>query len=141
MNSWVTAFIDETGTNELDSSKANVSNLFICVAIIVEDSSVRSIEEAIREIGKELCSGAEISSKRVGGDHARRLKFLGKFNSLPFGYFGLIINKDRIPKDSGLQYKQSFYKFINRMLYERLLKNGRSLRVIADQIGGQDFMD
>jgi hypothetical protein len=122
MNPWVTAFVDETGTNELDATKPGVSHLFICVAVIVAESELTVIADAMRQVSKEFCGGAEISSKRIGADHGRRLKFLQRIQSLPFGYFALIINKDRIPRDSGLQYKRSFYKFINRMLYERLLK-------------------
>lgn len=141
MNSWVTAYVDETGTNDLDSSKPGVSHLFICVAVIVENDVQAMAASGIQQISTDLCGGAEISSKRVGGDHERRVRFLERLCALPFGYFALVINKDKIPKDSGLQFKRSFYKFINRMLYERLLKNGRNLHVVADEIGGKDFMD
>ncbi|HTL74117.1 MAG TPA: DUF3800 domain-containing protein [bacterium] len=141
MNSWATAYVDETGTNDLDSSKPGVSHLFICVAVIVEDDAKAIAASGVQQTSKDLCGSAEISSKRVGGDHERRIRFLERLCALPFGYFALVINKDKIPKDSGLQYKRSFYKFINRMLYERLLKNGRNLHVIADEIGGKDFMD
>ena len=141
MNSWVTAYVDETGTNNLDSSKPGVSHLFICVAVIVEEDTQGLATSGVQQTSMELCGGAEISSKRVGGDHERRIRFLERLCALPFGYFALVINKEKIPKDSGLQYKRTFYKFINRMLYERLLKNGRNLHVVADEIGGKDFMD
>lgn len=141
MNSWVTAYVDETGTNDLDSTKSGVSHLFICVAAIVEDDAKTDAANGVVRVAEDLCGGAEISSKRVGGDHQRRIRFLERLCTLPFGYFALVINKDKIPKDSGLQYKRSFYKFINRMLYERLLRNGRNLHVVADEIGGKDFME
>lgn len=141
MNSWVTAYVDETGTNDLDSSKPGVSHLFICVAVIVDDASKAIAANGVQQTSKGLCGGAEISSRRVGGDHERRIRFLERLCALPFGYFALVINKDKIPKESGLQYKRSFYKFINRMLYERLLMNGRNLHVVADEIGGKDFME
>lgn len=141
MQEWLSAYVDESGTNELDTSKPGVSHLFICVAIVVDEPKKAICEDAVRWMSKEFCSGAEIASKRIGGDHKRRLKHLEVVKSLPFGYYALIINKERILKDSGLGHKRSFYKFINRMLYDRLKKSGKSLSIIADQVGGKDFMD
>jgi hypothetical protein len=140
MNPWLTAFVDETGTNELDADKPGVSHLFICVAVLVDEQGLAATDAAVRALSQDLCSGAEISSKRIGTDHKRRLEFLQPLQPLPFGYLALVINKDRIPKDSGLRFKRSFYKYINRMLYERIAKTGQNLRIIADQIGGNDFM-
>lgn len=140
MNPWVTAFVDETGTNDLDADGPSTSHLFICVAIIVDDVSRAVADTGMRQLSAELCGGAEISSRRIGSDHKRRELFLSRVAGLPFGYFALVINKDRIPKDSGLRFKPSFYKYINRMLYERLATGGNNLRIIADQIGGADFM-
>lgn len=141
MNTWLTAFVDETGTNELDSTKRGVSHLFICVAVLVDSNERLAIEAALRKISQDLCGGVEISSKRIAGDHQRRLKFLERLIELPYTYFALVINKDRIIKDSGLRFKTSFYKYINRMLYLRLAQPGFSLRIIADQFGGEDFMN
>ena len=141
MSSNLTAFVDETGTNELDADKPGVSHLFICVAVVVDDAGLTATDAAIRQMSADLCSGAEVASKRIGGDVKRRMAFLERIQNLPFGYFALVINKDLIPKDSGLKFKTSFYKFINRMLYEKLAKTGDSLRIIADEIGGRDFME
>lgn len=141
MNPWLTAFVDETGTNELDADKPNVSHLFICVAVLVDDAGFATTDAALRQLSQDLCGGAEITSKRIGANHQRRLDFLAGIQHLPFSYLALVVNKDRIPKDSGLQYKPSFYKFINRMLYERLAKSGENLRIVADQLGGTEFME
>ena len=140
MNTWLNAFVDETGTNELEADKPGTSHLFICVAVLVDDAGLTVTQDALRTLSDQLCGGAEISSKRIGGDHKRRLRFLEQIQNLPFSYFALVINKDRIPRDSGLRFKTSFYKYINRMLYECLAKGGSHLRIIADQIGGADFM-
>jgi len=139
--SMLTAYVDETGTNELDVEKSNVSHLFICVAVLVDEQGDSVVGTEMGKISHDLCSGAEISGKRIGSDDRRRLRFLERITALPFGYYALVINKSRIPQDSGLQFKTSFYKFINRMLYQRLVQEGTGLRVIADQIGGKDFMD
>ena len=137
----ITAYVDETGTNELDSSKPGVSNLFICVAVVVNDDEKLITELAIEKLSNNLNSGAEIASKKIGSKHKRRLKFLNVIKDLPFSYYALLINKDHIFRDSGLSYKRTFYKYINRKLYEKMANEYRSLHIIADEIGGRDFMD
>ncbi len=140
-SSWLTAFVDECGTNELDSNKQGVSHLFICVAIVVNYEAIRIIEIEMRSISSELCGGAEVRSSKIGSNHHRRLQFINRIKNLPFGYYALVINKNRIKKESGLKYKTSFYKYINQMLYRRLDSCGMNMRVVADEIGGRDFME
>ena len=108
---------------------------------MVDEQSLTVTDAAIRRICRDFCGGAEISSGRIAGKNELRLKYIEAIRNLPFGFYALVINKDRIPKDSGLRFKRTFYKYINRMLYESLVRSGKNLRVFADQIGGQDFMD
>lgn len=137
----INVFVDECGTNELDSSKDSVSQLFICIAILAEDDDLNSLNEAIRMIQKRFCGGGELKSKNIASNMKRRLEILNELKNLPFRFFALVINKDNVSTDSPLQYKQTFYKFINRMLFQRLSAKGACLRVYADRIGSIDFMD
>lgn len=138
---WLHAYIDETGTNELDVNKQGVSRLFICVAVVVEESDTKDLFQSMDQMAADLCSGAEVTSKRIGANHTRRVQFLERIKDLPFGYYAMVIRKDAVPEESGLQYKRSFYKCINKMTYRNLARGGRSVRIIADSIGGADFMD
>lgn len=138
---WLHAYVDETGTNDLDTSKAGVSAYFICVAVVVEAERVEALTLELDRIAQRLCSGAEIKSSVIGGNHRRREQFLEAISGLDFGYYAMIIRKEAVWKDSGLQYKRSFYKCINQMLYRRLTRSSRKIRIIADEIGGRDFMD
>ncbi len=135
------AYVDESGSNALDTSKSGESNLYICVAVVVDDAGREACEAGMEALSQRLNGGAEIASKSIGTKHQRRMQFLESIESLPFHYYALVINKDRLPKDSGFQFKRSFYKFFNRMLYRRLATGSCSLHVIADEYGGQDFMD
>jgi hypothetical protein len=60
---------------------------------------------------------------------------------MDFGYYALLVDKARVHRDSGLQYKQSFYKFLNRLLYQRLAGGVQQVQVVADRYGGRNFMD
>lgn len=136
----MTAFVDESGTHDLDVSKPGVSALFVCVAVVIADSDRDEALAAAVELQKQHFSGAELKSSGIGGNHARRLKVLRGIAALPIGYYATIIDKSRIQKDSGLRFKPSFYKYMSRMLYERLLQGISSLHVVADEHGSPEFM-
>lgn len=141
MTNCIHAYVDETGTNELDTTKAGVSKYFICVAVIVDEREVADLTLHMEAIAKDLCGGAEIASKKIRSNSKRRRKFLAELSGQKFGYYAILIRKDAVKKESGLKHKKSFYKCINKMLYERITQSGRSVKIIADTIGGQDFMD
>ena len=136
----ITAFVDESGNHDLDVSKDGASALFICVAVVVQDSDIDRANEAVIRIQKDRFGGTEIKSSGIGGNHDRRLKVLKTLESIPFGYYATICNKAEIEKDSGLRYKPSFYKFMNQLLYERLLRGVPSLHIVADEHGRPEFM-
>lgn len=137
----INVFVDECGTNELDSSKPSVSHLFICVAVMVEDNDLHDLTTEVKKIQAAFFSGSEIKSSKVGSNIDRRIKILKALAGLPFRYYALIINKSKL-QNSPLQYKKTFYKFISRMLFRNLVSRGAScLNVKADKIGTTDFMD
>jgi len=135
------AYVDESGSSALDTSKSGESNLYICAAVVVDDAGLEACESGMDALSQRLSGGAEIASKSIGKNHQRRTQFLEGIDTLPFHYYALVINKDRLPKDSGFRFKRSFYKYINRMLYRKLATGSYSLHIIADEYGGQDFMD
>ena len=137
----MTAFVDESGTHDLDVSKPGVSALFVCAAVVVADSDLDQTTASVMELQKQHFSGAELKSSGIGGNHARRLKALQGIAALPIGYYATIIDKSRIQRDSGLRFKPSFYKYMSRMLYERLLQGISSLHIVADEHGSPEFME
>jgi hypothetical protein len=136
----MTAYVDESGNHDLDVNKPGVSALFVCAAVVVADSDLGQASAAAVELQKKHFSGAEIKSSGIGGNHARRLKVLEDVAAMPIGYYATITDKCRIPKDSGLRFKPSFYKRMSRMLYERLLRGISSLHIVADEHGSPKFM-
>jgi len=138
---WLNIYIDESGTNELDSSKSGVSHLFFCIAIILKNSDIRHISNELHSISNKYCSGAEIKSNRIGTNHKQRLKYLNRITKLPFSYYALIVNKEKLPKESPFQYKQTFYKFMHSKLYAKLQQSGCNLKIFPDTIGDENFMN
>ncbi len=137
----LTAYVDETGNHDLEVEKAGASNLFICVAVLVDEQQQIIVDAAVRELSKKYFSGGEIKSSSIGGNHERRLRVLAPLADMDFGYYALLVDKARVERDSGLQYKRSFYKYLTRMLYRRLCTGVTRLNIVADEHGGKAFMD
>lgn len=137
----LTAYVDETGNTDLAVEKAGASNLYICVAVLVDESQLGPAEAAMQELSADRFGGKEIKSSAIGGNHRRRLMVLSDLCDVDFGYYALIVDKGRVARDSGLQHRTSFYKYLNQALYRRLLTSGVRLHVVADEYGGSAFMD
>lgn len=58
-----------------------------------------------------------------------------------FRFYAVCVNKSRIIKDGGLQYKKSFMKFINGLLYNQLFKSVKNITIYADDHGNSDFIN
>lgn len=134
------AFIDEYGNVSLSTEKAGTSNFFICVAVLINESDIERAKEGVQAIQDEFFSGSQIKSSNVGSKDERRLPILDAITKLPFSYVAVIVDKNRVYKDSGLRYKGSFYKYMSRQLHNLITRSSRLLRIHGDQFGTNDFM-
>ena len=75
---WLSAFVDETGNHDLEIEKDGASNIFICVAVVVNDAQSKLIEARMREISRDEFNNSEIKSSGIRGNHNRRLKILNQ---------------------------------------------------------------
>lgn len=129
-------YIDESGTVNIHDPD---SNLYIVVAVYIQEENRKTIEEGIEEICKELCNGAELKSSRIGKDNNKRLNFLNRLGALPFQYIAIICNKDLIQDDSGLKYKKSCYKFLHKKLNQMLQEIPGNVHFLIDNYGNHEF--
>lgn len=137
----VTAYVDESGNHDLAVEKSGATNLYVCVAVMVDGQQIDAAKAGMREISKKYFGGQEVHSSSVGSDHKRRARLLEQVSDIDFGYYALIVDKARMFRDSGLKYKTSFYKYLHLEFYRRILSSGMSLHVVADHHGGKAFMD
>lgn len=137
----ITAYVDSSGNHDLNIAAEGASNLYVCAAVIVKDDDISEATSAVIRLQKAFFSGSELKSSGVGGDNARRLKILKAIDTIPFGYHALIVDKAQLDRDSGLKFKTSFFKLLNRMFYELLLRGTRYLTIVADQHGSTSFME
>lgn len=133
-------FVDESGDPSLDSHIPGVSEYYVLCAVIVESNQLALEEAKAHVIVDKYFPKGELKSSRIGSNLQRRRNILQDISGLGLKHYSQVIDKDRIRTDSGLRYKKSFIKFINRNLYSQLFKAFTQLHIYADQYGTSDFM-
>ncbi|MCB2408710.1 DUF3800 domain-containing protein [Hymenobacter lucidus] len=137
----LTAYIDESGSHGFDFSKSGNSTYFIIAAILVEDSAVDNLQNEFENIKLSLNQRGELKSSNLGKrQEGLRVKLLTALNNLDFKYYCVIVNKESIHRNTGLQYKESFYKFLYGILYNNLYRTFTDLSIIADELISPEFV-
>lgn len=135
------AFVDEYGDPSLRTGVPGTQSHFVIAAVMVEPAEHKQLDAAIEQVRERHFQAGEIKSSKVGGNWNRRMKILDDILKLRFGFHLVVIHKDRVHRDSGLQFKRSFLKYIHGALYRRLFQAIPDLRVIADEHGSREFME
>ena len=133
------AFIDEFGNHDLDTNKGGASRFFVLVAVLVSEEGLKDLEIGAEKIRKKYFQTGEMKSSGVGNSHKRRVAILKSLENLDFKFYSLVVDKDRINKDSGLQYKKSFLKHINGKVFNRLFSRFSDVHIIADEHGSDEY--
>jgi tRNA isopentenyl-2-thiomethyl-A-37 hydroxylase MiaE len=139
----VYAFTDEYGAFGWDIENPTVSTHFIITAIIVKESNLEFFTQKAEIIRKKHFQTGEIKSSKIGKDHKRRLRVLADLQELPFSVFSVCIDKRKCIENMsmrGLQYKKSFYKFMNNIVHRELRRAFQKIIVVADEVGTNEYM-
>jgi hypothetical protein len=134
------AFTDEYGDPNLSTEKAGVSTFFILTAVLVPAAAVDEIRRRADRIRSAHFGPGEMKSSSVGQDDKRRLRVLAEITELDFTFYSLAVDKRELDRESGLAYRRSFFKYINRRLYERVYRNVANVTLIADKHGTEEFL-
>jgi uncharacterized protein DUF3800 len=133
----VIAFADEFGNNSFDFE--NQGSHFIITSVIVNEEDLPQIQVQLESIRKKFFQTGEIKSSKVNHNHKRRILILNELKKINFNVYAVIIDKRKLYGE-GFKYKQSFYKFLNGILYKELYRTFPQLDLKVDEHGGNDFM-
>lgn len=139
----VYAFTDEYGAFGWDIENPSVSTHFIITAIIVKESNLEAFTQKAEALRKKHFQTGEIKSSKIGKDHKRRLRVLSDLQELPFSVFSVCVDKRKCIENMsmrGLQYKKSFYKFMNNIVHRELRRAFQKIIVVADEVGTNEYM-
>jgi len=135
-------YIDEFGDKSIHFEKEGVTTFFIISAIIVDENSIEIIREQFKNLGKKYTQAPEIkSNSKAFRNIDKRIQFLKEISNLDFRIYSIIVDKRKIFENSGLQFRNSFYKYVNGLLDRELYDYYPYLKLIADNHGSDEFMD
>lgn len=134
------AFVDESGNHDLETSKQGSSGFFVVCSVLVAESGLERAYERAEALRMRHFQTGEIKSSKVK-DTERRVRILSDLAELPLKLYFTVVDKSRVYRDGGLQFKKSFIKHVNGLLYERLFSNCPELQMTVDEHGGAEFQE
>ncbi len=136
----VYAFTDESGAFGWHLDNPSVSTHLIISAIIIRESELIPVRDSVEYIRKKYFQTGEMKSSTIAKDHSRRKRILTDLLEVNFSIFSVVMDKSKLLDYKGLRYKQSFYKFMNNIVYKELKRTFKQITIVADEIGGSDYM-
>ena len=84
-----------------------------------------------------------MKSNKISKNHDRRVKLLSEISKLDCKFFPFVCDKAKLANENfkGLQFKQSFYKFLNNIIDTELTKAYSKLTIVLDATGSNDFIE
>ncbi len=134
------AFIDESGNSAL-SKKPGASSHFILGVVLVEPDRLSEAEKGAEVLRQKHFQTGEMKSSALGKNISRRIAVLKDLLLLPINICIYSVNKDDIRRDSGLQYKKVFYKYLHKRVYGRIARFYSSVVIASDEHGTVEFMN
>jgi hypothetical protein len=134
------AYLDESGGHGFDFTKLGTPIYFVVCAVIIDEANENQITENFLKIKSYYFSNGELKSSSIGNkDHIRK-RILNEVNGLDFKYYNLVVDKRAIYPNTGLQHKETFYKFLYGMLYNNLYRTIHNLSIVSDNLISDQFI-
>lgn len=134
----ITAFADEFGNNSFDFEKQGTH--FIVATVICRNENLEKLKQGIDDIRKKHgFQTGEIKSSNVGPNYNRRKRILQDIAKLEISIYAVIVDKRKLT-GKGFDFKKSFYKYLNNLLYKELYRTFPRLDLYVDEHGGNDYM-
>lgn len=131
------AYADEFGNNSFDFKEQG--SHFIIASVILKPEKVNEISKSLEIIRSKYFQQSEIKSNKIAANHKRRKIILKEVCKLDFTIYAVIVEKNKLYSE-GFRYKQSFYKFLNGILYKELFRTFPELELKIDEHGGNDYL-
>lgn len=133
----VIAYADEFGTNSF--AFESQSTHFIIASVIINVDELASINSQLEAIRMRFFQTGEMKSQKIGNNHKRRELILNELNKINYSIYAVVVDKRKLYGE-GFKYKQSFYKYLNGILYKDIFRTFPQIELIVDEHGENDFM-
>jgi biotin operon repressor len=134
----ITAFADEFGNNSFEFNTQG--SHFIIATVMCKNGNLPKLGSDIDAIRRNHnFQTGEMKSSGVASNHARRKRILNDIAKLDISIYAVIVDKRQLA-GKGFEYKKSFYKYLNNLLYKELYRTFPQLELYVDEHGSNDFM-
>jgi hypothetical protein len=106
-------------------------------AVLVSSDKVEDVRRKAEFIRSRFFGPGEMKSSSVGQYDDRRIRVLSALADLDFASYSLAVDKRELDREGGLPFRGSFFKYINLRLYERIYRNVRGVKLVADRHGSE----
>lgn len=134
------AFTDEYGDASIVVEKSGVTDFFIITAVLVKDVDLNEQRFRADQIRHRFFGDGEMKSSSLGANDERRIALLEQFSDLNVHTYTLAVDKRELNRAGGLAFRQTFFKFLNRRLYEKVYTLFETVDLVADEHGRESFM-
>lgn len=132
------AFADESGNNSFNFKEQG--SHFVVATVIIKKGNLEKVKLGIDEIRrKHKFQTGEIKSSGVAGNHKRRIAILQDLVKLDIFVYAVIVDKTKL-SGKGFEFKKSFYKYLNNLLYRELFRTFPEIDLYVDEHGANDYM-
>ena len=133
-------YIDESGTPSLEIEKNGVLPYMVYSAVIFKEDNIDIAKSLLqRIIKKNNIQQGYIKSQKLKFNV--RLNVLNALKEVEHYVISLVIDKSKIDKESGLQYKPSYIKYFQRVLSKQFLQDYDEIHVVLDKLGYPEFQN
>lgn len=134
----ILGFADESGNNSFEFETQG-SHFIIASILVKSEEQLEKLENDLEIIRKRHFQKGEIKSNKVSDNISRRKKILDDILKLDFSIYAVVVDKRQLTSE-GFKYKNSFYKFVNNLLYKELFRTFSELQLSVDEHGTNRFM-
>lgn len=132
------AFVDESGDSGMKQKTGTSLRFVIAAVVFLANDDAQACDDYI-DVLRQECYGneaREFKFNKCCKDH--RVKFLNAVANFEFLYFAFVLNKQLL-YGPGFQYKEPFYKYTSKLLFENAKSYLSHATVIIDGSGKREF--
>ena len=133
------AFVDESGDAGMQKKYGSSEFFVYCAVLFFDNADAEACDKRIGELRQE-CFGNKNSEFKFNKCccRAHRLRFLGEIARYDFLYLAFVLNKAKL-YGPGFRFKEPFYKYTCKLLFENAKPYLRNASVIIDGSGDRVF--
>lgn len=132
-------FAYESGEAAIPLDQEMAEKYFVFAAALVRELDLEEAIEGANRIQQKWFPLGEMSSLALGANTELRKKVVALIANLPIQIVILAIEREELSKDPGVSWQQSFFNYISRLLFAKLISSFQPIEIIQSQASDVGF--